>query len=67
MVNITPSRINSANDINTVINTGNALITASNGGGGKTFLMIGVSTELRKRNKKVRFFVPMHNHKDTII
>ena len=67
VINITPSRDNFANDVNTVIDAGDALTTATNGGGGKTFLMVGVAVELRKRGKKVLFTVPMHKHKDTII
>ena len=49
VANITPSRDNFANYIHIVINTGDALITASNGGGGKTTLMIGTAAELRKK------------------
>ena len=46
VINITPSRDNFAIDINIVINTGDALTTASNGGGGRTTLMIGSAEEL---------------------
>ena len=67
VINITPSRDNFASDVNTVIDAGDALTTATNGGGGKTFLMVGVAVELRKRGKRVMFAVPMHKHKDTII
>ena len=67
VINITPSRDFFANDVNTVIDAGDALTTATNGGGGKTCLMVGVAVELRKRGKKVLFTVPMHKHKDTII
>ena len=52
VINITPARDNFANDVNPVIDAGDALTTATNGGGGKTFLMVGVAVELRKRGKK---------------
>lgn len=51
VINITPSRDNFSNDVNTVIDAGDALTTAANGGGGKTVLMVGVAVELRKRGK----------------
>ena len=53
VINITPSRDNFASDVNTVIDAGDALTTATNGGGCKTCLMVGVAVELRKRGKRV--------------
>ena len=67
MKNITPTRGNLANDVRTVIDTRDALTIATNGRGGKTFLMVGVANELHKRGKTNVFVVPMHKRNDTII
>ena len=50
-----------ANDVNTVIDTGDTLTTATNGGGGKTCLMVGVAVELRKRGKRCCLLYPCIN------
>ena len=46
---------------------GDVLITASNGGGGKSQLAIGVACELKRLGKSVIILVPIQKHKDTII
>lgn len=66
VINITPSREDVANDVYTVIDA-NDTLTAATSGGGKTCLMVGVATKIRKRGNRVLFVVPMHIHNDTII
>ena len=66
-IQVTPSRDNLAELVNIVIETTDALVTATKGGGGKSYLMTATAVELRKQHKKVVFLVPMHKHKDTVI
>ena len=69
-INITrirPDRNNLAELVKIVIDSTNALVTCSKGGGGKSFLMTATAVELQKRGKQVVFLLPMHKHKDTVI
>lgn len=67
VIRVTPSREHLDEHVNHVINAKSALVTATKGGGGKSFLMTATAVELKKQNKKVVFLLSMHKHKDTVI
>ena len=66
-IEITPSREDLNEHVELVIDSKNALITATKGGGGKSFLMVATAIELKRQGKHVVFLLPMHKHKDTVI
>lgn len=66
-ISVTPNRNNLAELVNHVIKAKDVLVTATKGGGGKSFLMTATAVELKKQGKQVVFLLPMHKHKDTVI
>ena len=67
IIEVTPSREDLNEHVKLVIDSKNALITATKGGGGKSFLMVATAVELKRQGKNVVFLLPMHKHKDTVI
>ena len=67
IIKVTPDGENLAELVNLVLDKRNALVIATKGGGGKSYLLTATAVELQKQNKNVVFLLPMHKHKDTII
>lgn len=67
IIKVTPDGENLADLANIVLDKKNALVTCTQWGGGKSFLMTATAVELKKQDKNVVFFVPMHKHKGTLI